>query len=84
MILLDTHVWLWWLHDSNRLSNRIQNSITEEESQNGILISTISVWEIAVKSSLGKLTLPLPRTLWMRSLVLNFQGNFTKIQQTEF
>jgi len=64
MILLDTHVWLWWLHDSNRLSNQIQNSIIEEESQNGILISTISVWEIAVKSSLGKLTLPLPIDEW--------------------
>jgi PIN domain nuclease of toxin-antitoxin system len=31
-----------------------------KEPQNGILVSAISVWEIAVKSSLGKLALPLP------------------------
>jgi PIN domain nuclease of toxin-antitoxin system len=64
MILLDTHVWLWWLHDSNRLSGRIPSEIATEEVENGVLISAISVWEIAVKSSLGKLTLPLPLDEW--------------------
>ncbi len=66
MILLDTHVWLWWLHDSNRLSGRIQSQIATKESQNGILVSAVSVWEIAVKSSLGKLTLPLPMDEWYK------------------
>jgi len=60
MILLDTHIWLWWLHDSSRLSEQVKAAISSEESKNGILISAISVWEIAVKASLGKLTLPLP------------------------
>jgi PIN domain nuclease of toxin-antitoxin system len=64
MILLDTHIWLWWLHDSNRLSGRMQSEIATEEVENGVLISAISVWEIAVKSSLGKLTLPLPIDEW--------------------
>jgi PIN domain nuclease of toxin-antitoxin system len=64
MILLDTHIWLWWLHDQNRLSDRVQTTIVLEEPQNGILVSAISVWEIAVKSSLGKLALPLPINEW--------------------
>ncbi|NJL57983.1 MAG: type II toxin-antitoxin system VapC family toxin [Leptolyngbyaceae cyanobacterium RM2_2_4] len=64
MILLDTHVWLWWLHDPNRLSDQAQAAIALEELQSGILVSAISVWEIAVKSSLGKLTLPLPIDEW--------------------
>lgn len=64
MILLDTHVWLWWLHDPSRLSDQVKAAIAVEESQNGILVSTISVWEIAVKSSIGKLTLPLALDEW--------------------
>jgi PIN domain nuclease of toxin-antitoxin system len=64
MILLDTHVWLWLLHDPAQLSNKAQTIIDTEELNNGLLISAISVWEIAVKSSIGKLTLPLPIDAW--------------------
>lgn len=64
MILLDTHVWLWLLHNPSQLSNQAQAVIDSEEPQNGLLVSAISVWEIAVKSSLGKLTLPLPIDEW--------------------
>lgn len=64
MILLDTHIWLWLLHDPSNLSVAANSAIEAEESQNGLLVSAISVWEIAVKSSLGKLTLPLPMAHW--------------------
>jgi PIN domain nuclease of toxin-antitoxin system len=64
MIIIDTHVWLWLLHDPGQLSNAARAQIEIEEAQNGILVSAISVWEIAVKSSLGKLALPLPIDDW--------------------
>jgi PIN domain nuclease of toxin-antitoxin system len=64
MILLDTHSWLWLLHDPNQLSTPAQNIITESENNNSILISSISVWEIATKQSLNKLQLPLPIDEW--------------------
>jgi PIN domain nuclease of toxin-antitoxin system len=64
MILLDTHVWLWLLHDPSQLSESAQAIIESEEPQNGLLVSAISVWEVAVKSSLGKLVLPLPIDEW--------------------
>ncbi len=64
MILLDTHVWLCLLHNPSQLSNQVQTAIDSEESQNDLLVSAISVWEIAVKSSIGKLTLPLPINEW--------------------
>jgi PIN domain nuclease of toxin-antitoxin system len=64
MIIIDTHVWLWLLHDPSQLSNAARAQIEIEEAQNGILVSAISVWEIAVKSSLGKLALPLPIDDW--------------------
>ena len=74
MILLDTHVWLWWLHDPNRLPSSTQSEIAAEESHNGILVSAISVWEIAVKSSLGKLNLPLPMDEWFE-MAQAYPGN---------
>lgn len=64
MILLDTHVWLWLLHDLSQLSDSARIAIDTEEPQNGLLVSAISVWEIAVKSSIGKLILPLPIDEW--------------------
>jgi PIN domain nuclease of toxin-antitoxin system len=64
MILLDTHIWLWLLHEPSQLSSQARALIDVEEPQNGILVSAISVWEIAVKNSLGKLSLPLPIDEW--------------------
>jgi PIN domain nuclease of toxin-antitoxin system len=64
MILLDTHVWLWWLHEPSRLSPTAVTRIKSEEADSGLLISAISVWEIAVKSGIGKLPLPLPIDDW--------------------
>lgn len=64
MILLDTHIWLWLLHDPVQLSSQARTAIDSEEPQNGLLVSAISVWEIAVKSTTGKLTLPLPIDEW--------------------
>jgi len=64
LILLDTHAWLWWLHDPTQLSEAAKSIIIEAEKNNSILISSISVWEIAVKHSLKKLELPMPINEW--------------------
>ncbi|MFB2895279.1 type II toxin-antitoxin system VapC family toxin [Aerosakkonemataceae cyanobacterium BLCC-F50] len=66
MILLDTHVWLWLLHDPSQLSEAARSAIDTEEPYNGLIVSAISVWEIAVKSSIGKLILPLPIDEWYK------------------
>ena len=52
-ILLDTHVFLWWLGGSERLSAAAHGAIAEPG--NDILISAASAWEIATKYRLGKL-----------------------------
>lgn len=64
MILLDTHAWLWLLHDPAQLSEPARTAISEAENKNSIIVSSISVWEIAVKHSLKKLKLPLPISEW--------------------
>ncbi len=64
MIILDTHVWLWWLHTPNLLSSAAAQRIKKEEELCGIRVSAISVWEIAVKVQIKKLVLPLDMETW--------------------
>jgi PIN domain nuclease of toxin-antitoxin system len=54
--LLDTHTFLWWINDDARLSNRCRAIISS--GVNEILFSAVSAWEIAVKASIGRLTIP--------------------------
>jgi PIN domain nuclease of toxin-antitoxin system len=53
-VLLDTHAFLWWCEDSRQLSRKARKAISEEDC----LLSLASLWEIAIKVSLGKLKLP--------------------------
>lgn len=57
-LLIDTHTFLWFINDDPSLSNEARRLL--EEPQNDIYLSIASVWEIAIKVSLGKLTLPIP------------------------
>lgn len=52
--LLDTHVFLWWLFNDQRLSERARQIISNEN--NVILVSSASAWEISTKFRLGKLS----------------------------
>lgn len=54
-LLLDTNVWLWMQADDVRLGARARRLIRLAPD---VLLSAASVWEMAVKSSIGKLTLP--------------------------
>ena len=55
-LLLDTHVLLWWLANDASLSPAAGALIRNPE--NVIFVSAVSVWEIWLKESLGKLRLP--------------------------
>jgi PIN domain nuclease of toxin-antitoxin system len=56
--LIDTSTFLWSISDSNKLSDKARRVIADLE--NDILLSVASLWEIAIKTSLGKLELLLP------------------------
>ena len=56
-LLLDTHVLLWWLDDPTALLSE-QALTAIEDPDNQIIISVVSVWEIAIKKALGKLEAP--------------------------
>jgi PIN domain nuclease of toxin-antitoxin system len=56
--LLDTHTFLWMDSDPTRLSSTAATFI--RDPANVLLLSVVSVWEIVIKSQLGKLTLRMP------------------------
>ena len=55
-ILLDTHVFPWWITDSNKLSKKVFSTISD--GSNSVYLSAASCWEIAIKERIGKITLP--------------------------
>lgn len=57
-ILLDTHAFLRWVEDDTLLSAKARTAI--EGRNNRVHLSAASAWELAIKSSLGKLKLALP------------------------
>lgn len=56
MILLDTHVLLWWALDPDRLSSAAVASLQAMERRGGFA-SAISIWELGIKVQRGKLDL---------------------------
>lgn len=54
-LLLDTHIVLWWLEDSEHLPLTARAAIAD--GNHVCLVSSVSLWEIAIKQSLGKLTI---------------------------
>src|SRR5712692_5477839 len=55
-LLLDTHAFLWWVHDARELSTKARAAVADPDTE--CLLSLASCWEIAIKLSLGKLKLP--------------------------
>lgn len=51
-VLLDTHLLFWWFYDTKKLSRDAENLIRKAEK---VFVSSVSVWEIAIKVRLGKM-----------------------------
>jgi PIN domain nuclease of toxin-antitoxin system len=57
-LLLDTHTFIWWDSDPGRLSAKALAAF--RDPANALFLSAVSIWEMAIKADLGKLTLRLP------------------------
>ena len=64
VIVLDTHMWYWWVGQSDRLTPRYRELIDEHRDE-GLGVSVISCWEVAKKNALGKLELDRSIDEWM-------------------
>jgi PIN domain nuclease of toxin-antitoxin system len=56
MLLLDTHVFLWYITADPKLPSPFRNAI--QDTANEVFLSVVSVWEAVIKHGLGKLPLP--------------------------
>jgi PIN domain nuclease of toxin-antitoxin system len=63
VIVLDTHVWLWWVAAPERLSRTAKQTI---ERAPRIGVSTLSAWEIAMLVVRGRISLDRDVSLWVR------------------
>ncbi|MEK7269450.1 MAG: type II toxin-antitoxin system VapC family toxin [Planctomycetota bacterium] len=64
-VLLDTNVLLWWLEDKGRLSPAQRRAIAQASPANPLLVSDVSLWEVATLVSLGRVRLSLPIRDWL-------------------
>lgn len=72
MILLDTHIFIWWVMDNKKLEKATFSLIQKNENK-GIGVSIISLQEIAKLFEYKRLKLPIDISEWL-DLALNYQG----------
>lgn len=65
MIVLDTHVWVWWVSGSTPLSSKARRIVEEGVQQSAIYLSSISVWEVAQLTARGRLQLTMGVADWV-------------------
>jgi PIN domain nuclease of toxin-antitoxin system len=70
-LLLDTHAFIWFVENDESLPASLKTQI--EDTDNEIFISIVSLWEIAIKTSLGKL-----------EMAINLPSIINKIEENGF
>ncbi len=72
MIVLDTHIWIWWVQGDANLTSQQVAWLQQYESQ-GLGVSAISCWEVAKLVEYDRLVLPCPVGEWMEQ-ALSYPG----------
>ncbi|MGB3642110.1 MAG: PIN domain-containing protein [Rivularia sp. (in: cyanobacteria)] len=62
-LLLDTHIWLWYLLGDKRLSTNLQTVIAEETTE--LWLSPISIWETLILAEKGRISLQPDAVAWI-------------------
>lgn len=57
-LLLDTHTFIWWASEPEKLPQKIRELC--ENPENTLVVSVTSVWEMQIKMQLGKMTIHTP------------------------
>lgn len=68
MILADTHAVIWLSDEQNRLSSEARNALIAARLSGGIAISAMSLWEIALLVSKGRITISQPLPIYLRDV----------------
>ena len=68
-VLLDTHALLWWIEGKGHLSGPQARAIGRADPEHPLLVSDITLWEIAMLQTLGRIALELPLRDWLERAV---------------
>lgn len=69
MILLDTHVLVWWVNDEKRkFSRKARQALEQHGKRNELLVSSISFFEITTLERCGRLRLKIPVAEWLANV----------------
>jgi PIN domain nuclease of toxin-antitoxin system len=72
VILLDKHIWFWWVRDVNQLTPQQRTALSNGE-RDGLGVSVISCWEVAMLVAKKRLALSVSATDWVRQ-ALRYPG----------
>jgi len=64
VILIDTHIWVWWANGSSELDEKYRHTITGSRNE-GIGVSAISCWEVGKLVEKRRIILSIPVIDWM-------------------
>ncbi len=67
MLVLDTHVWIWLVIGDATLSADAREAIERAARTGSVLVPAISVWEVAMLESRGRIVLAAPLVQWVRA-----------------
>mgnify|MGYP002865920259 FL=1 len=75
VIVIDTHVLVWWLSDRSRLSKEALRAVEDALAGDGVAASSISAWEVALLVDKGKLDLSMDLFQWLKVAdeIVNFR-----------
>jgi PIN domain nuclease of toxin-antitoxin system len=65
VILLDTHIWVWWVQGDQRLKTHHAHLLEQHESA-GLAVSAISCWEVSMLAAKGRIRLPVTVVDWLQ------------------
>lgn len=68
MIVLDTHIWVWWIHNDAQLTNKLREIIQSHEG-GGLGVSVFSCWEVAKLVELKRLILHCSIDEWLDTAI---------------
>ena len=70
-LLLDTHIWLWSLHQPNRLGKRVIQELKNPENE--FWLSPINTWEALTLQAKGRIELPADISAWVARATASFR-----------
>jgi len=65
MIVLDTHVWIWFVDTPNKIRKKALDAIDDAIANQTLYVSSISVWEVMMLVSKGRLSFGVPVESWL-------------------